>query len=115
MGKRAWKKFSKQEILNEIISECCKKVKKPSKPLNFATLGILMFGICKIYEYQVTFVLKTSNESYAKLIRFVSKRVEQQQNINLPTNELQAPQNDITLHQQRGIQIEIDDIADIDV
>ena len=74
-----------------------------------------MFGICKIYEYQVTFVLKTSNESYAKLIRFVSRRVEKQQNINLPTNELQAPETDITLHQREPIEIEIDDIADIDV
>ena len=91
LGRKAWKKYSKKEILEQEIAALCQQVITPPIPLNFATLGILMYGVCKIYEFQVAFVLKASNESYTKLIRFVSKRVEKPQKINLPTTELQTP------------------------
>ena len=89
----------------------CKEVSEPSVPLAISTCGKLTYGIVKIHEYRVGIVLKSANESYAKLVRFI-KRVESQ-NINLPTTELRANTDAITI-QQRPI-TEIQEIGDIQI
>ena len=111
LGEKAWRKYRKKDILDEEIEKCCISVMEPPKPLAFSTQGILMFGVCKIYEYQVISLWKTTNESYGKLLRYAQRGKKKK--IDLPTTELQANLNDITLQQR--VQVEIDDIGDIDL
>lgn len=112
LGNKAWKKqVTKREILQEDIQKSCNSVQRPPVALAFSTEGILLYGVCRIYHYQVTSQAKKTNEIYGKLIRF-ARQVERA-DINLGIPELQADINEITL--QHRISLEIDDIGDIHI
>eukprot|EP01084_Bolivina_argentea_P023243 43342_1 len=106
-----WKKLTRKQILESDIGELCRQVSEPPIPLAISTSGKLTFGIVKIYDFKVGVVLKTANESYAKLIRFI-KKVERTK-INLPNAQMQANMDQITIQQR--LQPQIDDIGDIDL
>lgn len=112
LGDKAWKKFSKKQIIQENIKKCCNKVEEAPEQLAISTLGILLYGTCRIHEQQTSILLKDSHQTYQQLIRFARQTISTSDDINLPLYELQAEMNDITLPE---ITLDINDIGDIEL
>ena len=108
-----FKKLSKKDILDSNIGELCKSVLNPPIPLAISTCGKLTYGIVRIHESHRIMLLKLANESYSKLIRFISITKTDKNKINLPINKLKANIQQITMQQRQPIFIQ--EIGDIDL